>query len=64
MEDKYAERLGKLMSNLHSLEFALRAFLLKFNEGTEPKVDLDKLQVGDTVPANSFTSYASLGNLV
>jgi len=64
MEDKYAERLGKLMSNIHSLEFALRAFLLKFNEGTEPKVDLDKLQVGDTVPANSFTSYASLGKLV
>ncbi|MCK4246400.1 hypothetical protein KAX14_04115 [Candidatus Bipolaricaulota bacterium] len=64
MEDKYVERLGKLMSNLHSLEFVLRAFLLKFNEGTEPKVDLDKLQVGDTIPVNSFTTYASLGNLV
>jgi len=52
------------MVNLHGLEFALRAFLLKHNEDLEPEVDLAKLEVGDKVPTNSFTSYAALGKLV
>ena len=62
--DEYLLSLGKLVSNLHSLEFALRAFLLRRNEGLAPKVDVAKLAAGDMVPINSFTSYASLGELV
>jgi len=61
---EYVQSLGKLVSNLHSLEFVLRAFLLKHHEGHEPSVDIAKLAVGDKVPSNSFTSYASLGTLL
>ncbi len=62
--DEYALALGTLVSSLHSLEFALRAFLLKHNEEREPPVNAGELAVGERVPVNCFTSYASLGKLV
>lgn len=64
MADEYALRLGRLLVNLHALEFALRAFLVKHNERSEPHVDHGALRVGSAVPVNSFTSYASLRELV
>jgi len=62
--DDHAKNLGRLMVNLQSLEFALRAVLLKHKEGSEPSGNLENLTVGDCVPVNSFTSYASLGELI
>jgi hypothetical protein len=60
---KYTESLGKLVSNLHGLEFALRAFLHKLN-ANESQVKLDSIRVGECVCENSFTNYDSLGDLI
>ena len=60
----YLLTLGKLVANLHSLEFALRAFLLKNFESREPKADLKTINAGDEVPLNSFTNYAPLGRII
>jgi len=62
--DDHCVLLGKLVANLHSLEFALRAFLVKHNEGREPSLDLDAIAPGGHVPENSFTNYDSLGTLL
>jgi len=60
--------LGALVANLQSLEFVLRAFLLKdeFRSGYSPSqsVDLDALNKGDTVPLNALTNYDTLSELV
>jgi hypothetical protein len=61
---EYCQKLGKLVANLHSLEFALRAFLLKYFEGQEPQTDISTLLAGDEVPSNSFTNHESLGQLI
>ena len=65
---EYATALGKILANLQSLEFAVRAFL--YERGDLPHqplpsgTDLHDLKVGDTVPENALTSYDSLGQLV
>ncbi len=64
MNESHALAVGKLVVNLQGLEYALRAFLLKHNEASEPQVDTSKLKQGDMVPANSFTNYDTLGMLV
>ena len=64
---KYCENLGKLVSNLLSLEFALRAFL-RINEATnnDPlyQINMNSLQEGYLVPENAFTNYDSLRELI
>ena len=60
----YLLQLGKLVANLHSLEFALRAFLVKYNEDHEPNFDHAAILPGRHVPENSFTNYDSLGTLL
>jgi hypothetical protein len=61
--EEYTFALGKLMVNLHSLEFALRAFLWNREGGSSWRF-LDGLRQGDTVPENAFTSYDTLGQLI
>jgi hypothetical protein len=64
--DEYAANLGKLVSNLQSLEFALRAYIAKMREPHyNPNMPaLDSLTVGQLVPENAFTNYDSLGELI
>lgn len=65
---EYATALGKIVANLQSLEFTLRAFL--YQRGDPPHqplaagADLYDLRVGDAAPENALTSYDSLGQLV
>jgi len=61
---QYQTQLGKLLMNLHALEFAIRAFLVKINENTEPRVDINSVKEGDWIEINSFTNYDSLKRLV
>lgn len=52
-DNEHVSGLGKVMCNLHGLEFLLRAFLSKHNETLEPSTDIGKLEVGDKVRVNS-----------
>ena len=63
-DDEHAANLGKLMANLHGLEFTLRAFLAKRNASNEPGVNLRSAGEGDWVAVNSFTNYDPLCRLV
>ena len=60
--------LGKLLVNFQSLEFALRAFLLKIEEMSGSPFtkfkDLHELSEGDEVPENAFTNYDNLRQLI
>ena len=63
----YARSMGKVIVNLQSLEFPLRAFLYghttRWRSGTEPDF-LDSIAKGETVRENTFTNYDSLRQLV
>lgn len=67
-EDKYAENLGKLVTNFQSLEFSLRSFLVNAEIGSgasfPQSANLNTLIAGDLVPENAFTNYDSLGRLI
>ncbi len=67
-QDQHPLNLGKLLVNFQSLEFALRAFLLKIEEMSGSQFtkfkDLHKLSEGDEVPKNAFTNYDSLKQLI
>jgi len=61
-------KMGQLVVNMQSLEFALRAFLYN-NEKEWKKTDtepefLKKIKEGDMVPENAFTNYDTLGKLI
>lgn len=66
--NKSRELLGKILGNLQSLEFALRAVL--YENESEPHYPLDygknlnDLSEGDIVPENAMTDYSSLGQLI
>ncbi len=66
--EEYARLLGRIVGNLHSLEFLLRAFL--YANAAPPHapmptgVSLNTLNVGDAVPLNAFTDYDALGRLI
>ena len=69
MEEKqHPLNLGKLLVNFQSLEFALRAFLLKTEEMAGSPFtkfkDLHELSEGDEVPENAFTNYDNLRRLI
>jgi hypothetical protein len=63
MLEEYAERLGRLQTALHKLEFGLRSFLFRA-EGPQPAVNLNTVKVGDKVPVTAMTDFASLTELV
>ena len=67
-QDQHPLNLGKLLVNLQSIEFALRAFLLKIEEISGSPFtkfkDLHKLHEGDEVPENAFTNYDNLRQLI
>ena len=60
--------IGKIVTNLQSLEFALRLFLDETQGHSkiakEIPVDLTKLAVGELVPENYFTNYDTLKQLI
>ena len=66
--NEYATGLGKLVANLNSLEFAIRAFLYKEADGPYnpllPGLRLDHLASGQMVPVNALTDYDSLRKLL
>jgi hypothetical protein len=62
LED-YVERLGRLQTALHKLEFGLRVFLFRA-EGHQPVVDLNTVKIGDKVAVTALTDFASLKELV
>jgi hypothetical protein len=61
--EEYVERIGRLNTALHRLEFLLRVFLVRA-EGPNPVVDINKVKVGDKVPETALTDYATLGQLI
>ena len=65
--DTYASALGRILSNLQTLEFALRARLSYDDPVTEQLpagMRLQDLKIGQVVVKNSLTSYETLGQLV
>ena len=66
--EEHAKNLGKLVANMQSLEFALRAFLMN-NEiasgvSSPQSVNLDTMNDGDIVPENALTNYDTLKELI
>jgi hypothetical protein len=64
---EYSQNLGKLVSNLLSLEFGLRLFL-RINEIPKGaslfEKKINSLKEGDTILENAFTNYDSLSKLI
>ena len=62
----YAADLGKLIGNLHSLEYLLRACLYETDQSAALPEGLDwyRVKVGDELPENTLTSFESLGELI
>jgi hypothetical protein len=69
-QDQHPLNVGKLVVNLQSLEFALRAFLYEITKRTRQnassyeELKLDKLKEGDIVEGNAFTNYDDLRTLI
>jgi hypothetical protein len=66
--DEHVQRLGKVVGNLQSLEFALRGALANMHGSRKVHpdhgVDVLAFPVGSVVPESDLTDYASLGKLV
>ncbi|MFC1912597.1 hypothetical protein ACFLX7_00120 [Chloroflexota bacterium] len=64
----HIEGLGNLVSNIQSLEFALRAFLVneEITSGkiTGKDINLKMMNKGAVVSENAFTNYDTLGSLI
>ncbi len=59
--------IGKIIVNLHSLEFALRSFLWNHQNSTDLKNrhnTILQLKVGQEVPADAFSNYDTLNELI
>jgi len=67
-QDQHPLNLGKLLVNFQSLEFALRAFLLKTEEMSGSLCtkfkNLHELGEGDEVPENAFANFDTLRQLI
>jgi hypothetical protein len=55
--------VGKIMSNLHSLEFAIRAKLHNHHKRTSSG-NLNNMRAGDVVDVDEMTNYDSLATLI
>ncbi len=68
MATDHVTHLGKIIINLQALETGLRAFLHQHSGSASPRLPNGKtyfgLQVGEEVPANAFTNFDTLGQLV
>ena len=66
--DRHASNLGRLVSNLQSLEFSLRAFLvndeIRAGSSFPQSANLNAMRIDDVVPLNAFTDYDTLGQLI
>lgn len=66
--DEHVNFLGKLIANLNSLEFRLRAFLQELHTarplGLPNGTDIYTLPLGTELPESEITSYDSLGELI
>jgi hypothetical protein len=58
-----ASKLGKIVSNLRSLECLLRMFLKEAN-GESSSTQYFNLKINDEVSEDSFTNYDTLGQLI
>jgi hypothetical protein len=63
-KDHLAFAIGKIIWNLHSLEYALRLFLWESVGPKDPAFHPDQLSVNDKVAVNPITNYDSLGDLI
>lgn len=69
-QEQHPLNLGKLLVNLQSLEFALRAFLWESEKDKEQNIStyrelkLNELKEGGIVDENAFTNYDSLNVLI
>ncbi len=67
-DEKHALLIGKIVSNLLSLEFLLRAIQAKTEADAAPpgtfKHNLSGLKVGDSVPVDALTNYDQLRDLI
>jgi hypothetical protein len=63
-KNEYVVLLGKLKSNLISLETILRFYILKKEGDDQNFVDPSKANVGDLVEKNAFTNYDMLSSLI
>jgi len=65
--EEYTFAIGKIIVNLHSLEFSLRTFLWN-HEGPNGIANwntaMPQLQVGQSVPINAFSNYDTLKKLI
>jgi hypothetical protein len=62
---QFTVNLGRLVSNLQSLEFVLRAFLQEGHPmGVPEGTDIYSYPVGTDLPENEFTGYDTLGRLI
>lgn len=66
--DRHALNLGKLVGNIQSLEFALRAFLVNDEIASgalfAQSANLQDMNVDDIVSENAFTNYNNLRQLI
>jgi hypothetical protein len=67
--DEHDSHLGKLLGNLQSLEFILRAYLQKYSiptpiATTPIGTSFYTLPIGTELPENEITNYDSLGVLI
>ena len=61
--EKHALLIGKIVTNLQSLEFVLRGALFNSNN-TKPGPKLNSFKAGDIVPKDELTDYSGLGDLI
>ena len=67
MAENHGVKLGRLVSNLHSLESLLRMYLLNVAHKSglrTTRTEYWNLNVGDSVDVDEFTNYDALGALV
>lgn len=64
--DDHVLGLGRILGNLHSLEFAVRMYLWKHEKkvAIQPSLAMDGLRPGDVVPENAFTNYDTLLTMI
>jgi hypothetical protein len=62
--DRLPLAIGRIVTNLQSLEFVLRLFLCETVGPNDPGLRYDQLAVGDRVQENPLTEYPGLESVV
>ncbi len=67
-QEKMQQNIGRLISNLQSLEFVLRLFLVEINRKRNSseiiKGEINNYKVGEEINENPFTNYDSLKEII